>query len=583
MTVNDALKYLSCFRVLRVLCTIVVLTAVMVPGVAPADIRTPVLKWKYGGCYNSWCETGWYSSPAVADLDRDGVPEVIASAYSIVVLDGKTGALKWRVKSGHDLSEPGASNAGRTWPGVVVADIDSDGDLEIVCAHGGGYVSVYNHSGYFKPGWPRRPLSSELRSLSVADIDGDGYMEIVVGAARGSSYNNIYVFDHDGTLHPGWPQLSSGCCAYGIFNDNIALADMDSDGKKEIIAPSDVHYICAFKENGNRINANSIYGNKKWGEVGTWVDLAAELRGWGYCGTEHRPNFAHCPATVSDLDGDSRLEVIVIGNVHNCGTSPYANLYHGPFIFNADRSRFKSGHFNWETVPIDVGSSVCEDYNVIESCMPNPVVADIDGDGIKEILFSSNDGKVHCFWLDKTEKYKWPYSVYSESEGIFRFASEPVVVDLDDDGYAEIIFCSWVQKGTNKTGHLFILNYRGEVLAKVSLPEAYSGDWNGALAAPTVSDIDGDADLELVINTAHSGIVAYDLPGTNKAHILWGTGRGNFCRNGFPRVYTYKRCAYDYDRDGDVDGTDLAAFASQPDVTYIDSFAEEFGKQDCTN
>src|SRR5210317_601185 len=53
-------------------------------GIAP-----PALKWQRGGCYASWCETGWYSSPAVVDLDGDGTHEVIASAYSIVALDGK--------------------------------------------------------------------------------------------------------------------------------------------------------------------------------------------------------------------------------------------------------------------------------------------------------------------------------------------------------------------------------------------------------------------------------------------------------------------------------------------------------------
>src|SRR5512136_1730481 len=58
---------------------------------APA-VQTPVLKWQNGGCYSSWCETGWYSSPAVGDIDGDDQPEVIASAYSIVALDGASGA-----------------------------------------------------------------------------------------------------------------------------------------------------------------------------------------------------------------------------------------------------------------------------------------------------------------------------------------------------------------------------------------------------------------------------------------------------------------------------------------------------------
>ena len=65
-----------------------------------ATVNAPVLKWKDGGCYYSWCETGWYSSPAVADLDGNGTMEIIASAYSIVALEGVTGEVLWRVDSG---------------------------------------------------------------------------------------------------------------------------------------------------------------------------------------------------------------------------------------------------------------------------------------------------------------------------------------------------------------------------------------------------------------------------------------------------------------------------------------------------
>ena len=212
-----------------------------------AGVSAPVLKWQHGGCYSSWCERGWHSSPAVADLDGDGVNEVIGSAYSVVVLNGATGDLKWRVKSGHDRSDSNLDNVGRTWPGVVTADVDGDGDLEIITAHGAGYVSVYDQNGYFCSGWPKHPVSSELRSLAVYDLDSDGDMEIIVGSARGANHNNIYIYEHNGVLRPGWPQLSSGCCAYGLYNDNLTIGDIDGDGKGEIVAPSDVHYICAFK------------------------------------------------------------------------------------------------------------------------------------------------------------------------------------------------------------------------------------------------------------------------------------------------------------------------------------------------
>jgi hypothetical protein len=94
---------------------------IYLPLIERSGLQPPVLKWQRGGCFNSWCETGWYSSPAVADLDGDGAPEVIAAAYDLMILDGATGALEKR-----------ADNSSRAWPGVVVADIDANATPEIV-------------------------------------------------------------------------------------------------------------------------------------------------------------------------------------------------------------------------------------------------------------------------------------------------------------------------------------------------------------------------------------------------------------------------------------------------------------------
>jgi uncharacterized repeat protein (TIGR01451 family) len=205
----------------------------------------------------------------------------------------------------------------------------------------------------------------------------------------------------------------------------------------------------------------------------------------------------------------------------------------GVYVFNADRSRLNDGIFNWRYPPVDTGAPLSENYNVIESVMPNPAVADLDGDGNLEIVYASYDGRVHAFWLDKTEHGNWPYSVYKPSDGFYRFASEPAIADLDNDQHAEIIFASWTQKGSGQTGKLHILDYLGNPLYEINLPAAYGGaTWNGALAAPTLANIDDDPDLEIVLNTAHSGLVAYDLPGTANARLLWRTGRGNYLRNG---------------------------------------------------
>jgi len=502
-------------------------------------IQAPLLKWQKGGCYTSWCETGWYSSAAAADLDGDGTSEVIGSAYSIFVLDGATGGLEWQVASGHDRSEPGADSVGRTWPGIVVADVDADHDLEIVTAHSGGYVSVYDRNGYFAPGWPQQPTGGlELRGLAVYDLDGDGTLEVI---ATGAVYDqvNTWVYEHDGSLRSGWPQLANDSgYAYGIFNANAAAGDLDGDGVGELVVPSDVHYICAYEANGEQIPAHAMYAGKGWGKVGVWESPEVELRGWGTCDTSDgraerfRPNFAHTPAVIADVDGNGQVEVVVTGNVYDCGYGSYPSQYMGVYIFNADRSRFNASGFDWRIPPVDSGAPLSEDYDQIENAQPNPVTVDLDGDGLLEILYASYDGRLHAFWLDKTEHGNWPYAVNDPGEGFYRFASEPAVADLNDDGQAEVIFASWAEKGTGATGRLHILDYLGNPLQEVDLPPAFSGDWNGALAAPTLADIDGDADLEVLLNTAHSGLVAYDLPGTARARIIWGTGRGSYWRNG---------------------------------------------------
>lgn len=495
----------------------------------PQAIQVPVLKWNEGGCYNSWCETGWYASPAVADLDGDGNMEVLAGAYTLFILNGEDGSVH------RSIDTPGS----RVWPGVVVADLDGDDDIEIVIAQGGGYVSVYDHQGNPVSGWPRQPAGNEFRSLAVADLDGNGDMEIAVGQAKLDKMNT-WVLEHTGNVRTGWPQITdTEGSAAGLYNDNIGLGDLDGDGKLEVVSPSDTITIAAYDADGNALPTNEIYHDHSghdmdfWAEVPAYVDLAYETRGWGPCYTEPtaRANFANGPANIVDVNGDGINEVVVIGDVHDCNTSPYTDLYNTPYILNLDRTRFNADGFDWTTPPTNTGAPIIQNYNVIESVQPNPVTVDLDGDGNLEILYPSYDGRVHAFWLDKSEHHNWPYHVYTG--GAYRFATEPTIADLDNDGYAEVIFASWVQKGSNQTGKLHILDYQGNAIHEVSLPPAYgSPDWNGALAAPTLANIDSDPDLEVVLNTAHSGFVAYDLPGTANARVLWDTGRGNYQRTG---------------------------------------------------
>lgn len=503
---------------------------------AAAQVSAPVLKWQAGGCFASYCETGWYASPAVADLDGDGSREVVWGSYDLVAVRGTDGTLVWR-----------AASASRVWPGVALADLTGDGTLEIVVGRNSDQVTVYDRLG--NELWTRNPFGGgEVRTLAVADLESDGQLEVVVGRASGGSTRQLSVYDASGNVRSGWPARRDGEPGYGwgMYNENVAIADLDGDGFKEIVGPTDTHYITVLNRNGDQIPTNSLYddidspGTNVWSQIGVHVDQVADLRGFAMCGTEHRPNFANSAPVVADVDLNGTLEIVVVGDVYDCSIGdPDGDLYHMPWILRLDRTRWSGSGFDWTVIPSPQPGSgpLSQDFSVIQNSVTNAVVADLDGDGHREILYPSYDGKLHAVWLDKTEKGSWPYDI--PGSGI-RFAGEPAIVDLDGDGQAEVIFTSWPENGGNRVGQLHVLSALGIPLHELDLPlqfDPFGGvpvadRWNGGLGAPTVDNLDADADLELAIGTVSSGIVAYDLPNSSNARILWGTGRGSYQRTG---------------------------------------------------
>lgn len=82
-------------------------------------------------------------------------------------------------------------------------------------------------------------------------------------------------------------------------------------------------------------------------------------------------------------------------------------------------------------------------------------------------------------------------------------------------------------------GHIVVLANTGKLLFDVELPgQGTNGNGIGVPSAPTIADIDGDGQLEILVQTFEHGIDVFTVPGSGKACLPWGNARGSLLRNG---------------------------------------------------
>jgi len=168
------------------------------------------IAWKYdldGIAYDLAC----------GDVDGDGKKEIGACSFDP---DGNFYLFRT------DGTLVGKFSVGLPFMGVAMTDLDSDGKAEIILGGGDSYVYALDSSLRLK--W-KKTVQRRIVHLRVDDLDGDGKKEIVL-SAQGPG---LICLNNEGE------QLwrSRACrAACGGATGNLVIADINEDGKKEIIA-----------------------------------------------------------------------------------------------------------------------------------------------------------------------------------------------------------------------------------------------------------------------------------------------------------------------------------------------------------
>ena len=120
---------------------------------------------------------------------------------------------------------------------VYVADMDGDGDLDIVSAsYEDDTIAWYENDGASNPSWTAADIATSADGafgVHVADMDGDGDLDIVSASWLGDT---IAWYENDGAANPSWTAADIATSADGARE--VYVADMDGDGDLDIVSTS---------------------------------------------------------------------------------------------------------------------------------------------------------------------------------------------------------------------------------------------------------------------------------------------------------------------------------------------------------
>ncbi len=169
-----------------------------------------------------------YHGTAVADLDKDGKPELIIGDYSgkLRVLKGENGDSVWTYNTGTYIGSP-----------VSVGDIDGDGFCELVFTS--SYkVYALNHDGTLLWQFTIPSYNSSFRGVALSDINNDSHPDVIFGTSAGqlialNGPDSQPIFNMDLAAHYGAELDFDHAPVVGDFNSNDTLDIFIVGGKTD--------------------------------------------------------------------------------------------------------------------------------------------------------------------------------------------------------------------------------------------------------------------------------------------------------------------------------------------------------------